>query len=282
MRLFKAHSRSRRKNKPKGFWRNLGEIILAIIVALLIRSLFFQPFKIPSESLYPTLLIGDYLAVYTGKYGYSRHSFPYSFPLVPGERLFYKAPERGDIVVFRYPQGAELPTLERVIGDIKGLFLFSDKIPLDSYWVKRVIGLPGDRIQFKQGILYVNDVPCPQRRDGTFEEKMPSGRTRSVLQYVETLPNGIEHKIIRHSDEGDAFGDNTEEYIVPPDHFFMVGDNRNESSDSRSRLGPVHKDYLIGQAKLILFSINSGILDLWKIWEWPEIVRLRRFISVIH
>ena len=280
MRILKTYSR--KKNKPKGFLRNLGEIVLAITVALLIRSLFFQPFKIPSESLYPTLLIGDYLAVYTGKYGYSKHSFPYSLPLVSGDRLFYKAPERGDIVVFRYPEGAELPTFERLVGDIKGFFVFSDKIPLDSYWIKRAVGLPGDRIQFKQGILYVNDVACPQRLDGTFEEKMPSGRSRSVLQYIETLPNGVEHKVIRESEEGMASGDNTDEYIVPADHFFMVGDNRNHSNDSRYRLGPVHKDYLIGQAKIILFSIDSGILDLWKIWEWPEIVRLKRFISVIH
>lgn len=273
---------SRRKAKPKGFWRNLGEIILAILVALLIRSLFFQPFKIPSESLYPTLLIGDYLAVYTGKYGYSKHSFPYSLPLVSGERLFYKAPERGDIVVFRYPAGTELSTWDRVAGDIKGFFVFSDKIPLDSYWIKRVIGLPGDRLQFKQGILYVNGEPCPQKPDGTFAEKMPSGRLRFVPQYMETLPNGVEHKIIRESEEGMAPGDNGEEYVVPEDHFFMVGDNRNHSNDSRYRLGAVHKDYIVGQAKLILFSIDSGILDLWKIWEWPDIVRLRRFLSVIH
>lgn len=273
---------SRRKPKPKGFLRNLGEIALAIVVAVLIRSLLFQPFKIPSESLYPTLLIGDYLAVYTGKYGYSKHSFPYSLPLVPDERLFYKAPERGDVVVFRYPAGTELSTWERIAGDIKGFFVFSDKIPLDSYWIKRVIGLPGDRIQFKQGILYINGEPCSQKVDGTFGEKMPSGRLRFVPQYIETLPNGLDHKIIRESEEGVAPGDNTDEYIVPDDHFFMVGDNRNHSSDSRYRLGPVHKDYIVGQAKLILFSIDSGILDLWKIWEWPDIVRLRRFLSVIH
>lgn len=273
---------SRKKNRPKGFWRNLGEIILAVTVALLIRSLFFQPFKIPSESLYPTLVIGDYLAVYTGQYGYSRHSFPYSLPLVSGERLFYKAPKRGDIVVFRYPAGAELPTWERFMGDIRGFFVFSDKIPLDSYWVKRVIGLPGDRIQFKDGILYINGEPCPQRRVGEFSEKMPSGRIRYVPEYMETLPNGLEHKVLRESEEGQAPGDNTEEYVVPADHFFMVGDNRNQSSDSRYRLGPVHKDYLIGQAKIILFSFDSGILDLWKIWEWPEIVRLKRFMSVIR
>jgi signal peptidase I len=280
MRVLKRSSK--RKTQHKGFWQNLGEIILAILVALLIRSLFFQPFKIPSESLYPTLLIGDYLAVYTGKYGYSKHSFPYSLPLVSGERLLYKAPERGEIVVFRYPEGAELPIGERILGDLKGFFVFSDKIPLDSYWIKRVVGLPGDRIQFKQGIMYINGVACTQQPNGSFEEKMPSGRVRSVPQYLETLPNGVEHKIIRESEEGVALGDNTEEYVVPADHFFMVGDNRNHSNDSRYRLGPVHKDYLIGQAKIILFSIDSGILDLWKIWEWPEIVRLRRFVSVIR
>src|SRR3989344_3872266 len=126
--------RSQKKNQPKSFWTHVREIVFAILIAVLIRSLFFQPFKIPSESLYPTLLIGDYLAVYTGKYGYSQHSFPYSLPLVPG-RLFYKAPTRGEITVFRYPEGAELPRFERFLGDIKGFFVFSDRIPLDSYWV---------------------------------------------------------------------------------------------------------------------------------------------------
>lgn len=280
MRLLKKSSR--RKPQPKGFFRNLWEISLAILVALLIRSLFFQPFKIPSESLYPTLLIGDYLAVYTGKYGYSQHSFPYSLPLISGERLFYNPPERGDITVFRYPEGAELPRLERIGLDIMGFLVPSNKIPLDSYWIKRVIGLPGDRVQFKEGILYINGEACPQRADGFFQERMPSGRIKEIPQYIETLPNGVEHQIIRESSEGMALGDNTEEYVVPEDHFFMVGDNRNHSNDSRYRLGPVHKDYLIGQAKVILFSIDSGILDLWKVWDWPSIVRLPRFLSVIR
>jgi signal peptidase I len=271
-----------KKNQPKGFLQNLGEIIFAILVALLIRSLFFQPFKIPSESLYPTMLIGDYLAVYTGKYGYSKHSFPYSLPLVK-DRVLYKAPERGEIVVFRFPEGADLPRSERLFNDIKGFFVFSDRIPLDSYWIKRVVGLPGDRVQFKKGILYINGVPAPQRLDGEFGEKMPSGRTRYTTQYIETLPNGVEHTLIRESQEGILPSDNTREYRVPKDHFFMVGDNRNHSNDSRyDYLGPVHKDYLIGQAKVVLFSIDSGILDLWKIWEWPEIVRLKRFFSRIH
>lgn len=265
----------------KSFLRNLGEIVLAVCAALLIRSLLFQPFKIPSESLYPTMLVGDYLAVYTGKFGYSKHSFPYSLPLVSG-RIFYKAPERGEIVVFRYPEGAELPRLERIINDVKGFFVFSDKIPLDSYWIKRVVGLPGERIQFKKGILYINGVPAPQRPHGTFQERMPSGRVRHVPQYMETLPGGKEHLIIRESPEGDHPTDNTGEYIVPEDHFFMVGDNRNHSNDSRYSLGPLHKDYLIGAAKLILFSIDSGILDLWKIWEWATIVRLKRFLSFIR
>ena len=99
---------------------------------------------------------------------------------------------------------------------------------------------------------------------------------------METLPGGKEHLIIRESPLGDHPTDNTDEYVVPVDHFFMVGDNRNHSNDSRYSLGPVHKDYLIGQAKIILFSIERGILDLWKVWEWPEIIRLRRFLSLIR
>lgn len=269
------------KKQNKSFLRHVGEVCLAITAALMIRSLLFQPFKIPSESLYPTLLVGDYLAVFTGKYGYSKHSFPYSLPLVSG-RILYTPPKRGDIAVFRYPAGADLPRLERLMNDIKGFFVYSNKIPLDSYWIKRVVGLPGDRIQFKQGILFINGEAVPQTPHGTFLEKMPSGRVRQIPQYLESLPGGVDHLILRESPEGTHPTDNTEEYLVPPDHFFMVGDNRNHSNDSRYDLGYLHKDYLIGSPQMILLSVDTGILDLWKIWDWPDIVRLRRFFSLIR
>ena len=268
-------------HKEKSLLRNIGEVFLAVTAALLIRSLLFQPFKIPSESLYPTLLVGDYLAVFTGKYGYSKHSFPYSLPLVSG-RVFYTPPKRGDIAVFRYPEGADLPRFQRLINDIKGIFVYSRKIPLDAYWIKRVVGLPGDHIQFKKGILFINGQPALQKPQGVFLEKMPSGRVRQVPQYEETLPGGVTHLILRESPEGVHPTDNTDEYRVPPDHFFMVGDNRNHSNDSRYELGYLHKDYLIGSPQMVLMSIETGILDLWKIWAWPEIVRLKRFFSLIR
>lgn len=265
--------------RKKSFSRNTVELVLMLIFVLGIRAFVFQPFKIPSESMYPTLLVGDYMIVSTGTYGYSKHSFPYSLPLL-SKRVFYKEPKRGDIIVFRYPVGAEMGRWDRLKEDIGSFFKSSSHIPPDSYWIKRVVGLPGDRIQVKQGILYINGVESPQRRIADFREKMPSGRYRLVPQFVETLPNGVEHKILRESLGGHEHRDNTEEYIVPKDHFFLMGDNRNNSADSRSRLGPVYKDYLIGQPKIIVFSLDSGIFDLIRVWDWGDVIRGSRTFMI--
>ncbi len=265
----------------KKLLKDIKEITVAVVIAVIIRSFIFQPFKIPSESMYPTMLIGDYLWVFTGAYGHSKHSFPYSLPLIPG-RVLYAQPKQGDVAVFRYPRGAEMPRLARLWDDVRSIITFSDAMTLDSFWIKRIVGLPGDRIQVKKGILYINGKPLPQRRIEDFKEKVASGRYRDVPQFIETMPSGLEHKILRESVVGEGRSDNTREYLVPADHFFMMGDNRNNSGDSREGLSFVHKDYLMGRAQDILFSIDSGILDLYKVWDWDEIIRFRRFFTAIH
>ena len=186
------------------------------------------------------------------------------------------------MAVFRYPRGAEMPRLARLWDDVRSIITFSDAMTLDSFWIKRIVGLPGDRIQVKKGILYINGKPLPQRRIEDFKEKVASGRYRDVPQFIETMPSGLEHKILRESVVGEGRSDNTREYLVPADHFFMMGDNRNNSGDSREGLSFVHKDYLMGRAQDILFSIDSGILDLYKVWDWDEIIRFRRFFTAIH
>ncbi len=240
-----------RKKATKAFW----EIIVAVFIALAIRSLVMQPFKIPSPSMYPTMIVGDYLWVASWKYGYSRYSFPFSLPLVSG-RVFFKEPPVGEIMVFRNPRDT------------------------DEYWIKRLIGQPGDRIQVKQGILYINGNPCPQERIEDYPMKMKLGYTQGVPQFIETLPNGKKHKILRRTTEGNGYGDNTEEYIVPADHYFMMGDNRNDSDDSRfSKLGYLHRDYFIGPMLFIMMSFDSSIWDIYKVWDWGQVIRLNRFFT---
>ncbi len=262
----------------KSYLRQGVELVLVLIAVFGIRAFIFQPFKIPSESMYPTLIIGDYMVVSTGAYGHSRHALPYSLPLFSG-RLLYKQPQRGDIVVFRHPAGAEMSRWQRFSEDVLGFFRSNSYIPADSYWIKRVVGLPGDKIQVKKGILYINGKVVPQKRIEDFEEKMASGRSRFVPQLIEILPNGVAHKILREDLDGEQRGDNTPEYDVPADHLFLMGDNRNHSADSRSDLGPVHKDYLIAQPKYILFSLDSSIFDLVRVWDWGTVIRGSRFFK---
>lgn len=235
--------------------RSLWEIVLAIFIAVAIRSLITQPFKIPSESMYPTMLIGDYLWGLSGKYGYSRHSFPFSPPLFEG-RIFFKEPPVGEIMIFRNPRDT------------------------GEYWIKRLVGRPGDRLQIKKGVLYINGEPCPQERIEDYQERTSLGYMRGVPQFIETLPNGKKHRILRESLEGDSLGDNTQEYVVPDKHYFMMGDNRNHSNDSRFQdLGFLHEDYFIGPMWFIMMSFDDSIWDLYRFWEWGNVIRFKRFFS---
>lgn len=206
-------------------------IVYALLIALVFRVVLFQPFSIPSGSMKSTLLVGDYLFVSKYAYGYSRHSLPFSPNLFEG-RIFAKEPERGDVIVF--------------------------KLPTDNStdYVKRLIGLPGDRIQVSRSILYINGQPLPQRRIADFADLLPDGRTVTHARYIETMPNGREYEILNYRDNSPT--DNTIEFVVPPGKYFMMGDNRDDSLDSRTpHVGYVPSENLIGRAEIIFLSAQD-------------------------
>ncbi|GAB5470794.1 MAG: signal peptidase I [Rhodospirillales bacterium] len=241
-------------------WRNRGDtyrtVIVAVLVALGIRTFLFEPFNIPSGSMKPTLLVGDYLFVSKMSYGYSRHSFPWSFPPFSG-RVFGSDPERGDVAVFKTP---------------------ADN---NTDYIKRVIGLPGDRIQVRAGELYINDQLVPREDLGP----SPFGRCSAYqgsprpTAYRETLPGGVSHVIWKCSDSGRA--NNTRVFTVPPDHFFMMGDNRDNSNDSRGSVGPVPLENFVGRADILFISFDdqSSIFDPS---DWGDLIRWGRIGKTIE
>jgi signal peptidase I len=212
---------TRAKHKSSGLLENVKTIVYAGLIAVAIRTLLFEPFNIPSGSMIPTLLVGDYLFVSKYSYGYSRYSFPFAPPIFSG-RVFGGLPHRGDVAVF--------------------------KLPLDNStdYIKRIIGLPGDRVQMKAGQLFINGQQVQRQPAGdcVIDE---SGIRMVEKRYLETLPDGVRHYICKATDEG--FANNTPEYLVPPARVFAMGDNRDNSLDSRS-IGPVAKDLIIGKAMI--------------------------------
>jgi signal peptidase I len=248
--------KSRKKNEG-GLWETIKIIPQALLIALVVRTLLFQPFNIPSGSLIPTLLIGDYLFVSKYSYGYSKHSIPFSPPLFSG-RIWGTLPKRGDIAVFKLPKDNS------------------------TDYIKRVIGLPGDRIQVVEGVLQINGRAVRRERIDDYKTTDAFGQTISVPQYTETLPEGVAHPVIeRDGDRG--FWDNTDVYVVPTDHFFMMGDNRDNSTDSRDQasVGFVPYENLVGRAEIIFFSIDESS-SAWRIWDWPWTVRWNRMLKPIR
>jgi signal peptidase I len=251
-------SGGKKTSKDGGVGELVKIIVHALLIALVVRTLLFQPFNIPSGSLIPTLLVGDYVMVSKYSYGWSKYSVPLVSSMLPSGRLWGAQPKQGDIAVFKLPKDNS------------------------TDFIKRVIGLPGDRIQMKNGRLFINGVVAPREPDGTFPMQDSFGRNIEVPKYQETLPNGVKHVVIEiNGDNG--YYDNTDEYVVPPDHYFMMGDNRDNSDDSRDlgEVGYVPYENFVGKGQLIFFSVADDASPL-KFWEWPWTVRVSRLFNLIH
>lgn len=231
-------------------------LIQAALFALLIRTFLFQPFVIPSGSMRPTLLVGDYIFTSKFSYGYSRYSFPYGLELFSG-RILGREPKRGDIIVFQHE--------DSYTGESKD-------------YIKRLIGLPGDRIQMKSGTLYINGKAVKREKVGLLNNPDITGVYGDVEVYRETLPNNVSYETLSLDKNG--LGNNTQEFLVPEGHYFMMGDNRDDSEDSRFSLGYVSAEKLIGKAQIIFFSISNNS-KIYQIWRLPHDVRWSRIFSFI-
>jgi signal peptidase I len=246
---------TRERRREGGLVEVCRAVLYAVVIAVVFQTFAFKLFNIPSGSMMGTLLIGDYLFVSKYSYGYSRFSLPLSLPLFSG-RIFGAEPQRGDVVVFRLPKDES------------------------TDYIKRVIGLPGDRIQMIDGLLYINRVPVKRERVADFIDDANGGAER-VRRWRETLPNGRSYETLDLQDNG--FLDNTQEYLVPPGHYFMMGDNRDNSADSRVRsaVGYVPLENIVGKAQIVFFSISDGE-PAWHIWSWPQSVRWRRLLKIVR
>jgi len=244
------------KRKEGGIAETGRVIFHALIIALVIRTFLFQPFNIPSGSMKATLLVGDYLFVSKYSYGYSHYSLPFSPPLFNG-RIWASPPARGDVVVFRLPKDDS------------------------TDYIKRVIGLPGDRIQMIDGVLQINGEPVKRERLNDLDMDASAGVRGPIRQYRETLPNGVSYVTYDLWDQGTA--DNTQEFLVPPAHYFMMGDNRDNSTDSRvlSQVGYVPFENIIGRAQIIFFS-HDPRYALYQFWDWPFAIRWNRLLTLVH
>ncbi len=243
------------KKDEGGFWEMVRTVSWAVVIALFIRTFAYEPFNIPSGSMIPTLLVGDYLFVSKYSYGYSRYSLPFGLPLIPG-RIFFDSPQRGDVAVFKLPSDNE------------------------TDYIKRIVGLPGDTVQVNKGILSINGKPVERQRIGEFTTHDGFGRYIQVPLYDETLPNGVDHEIIEMNDVSPL--DNTTLFSIPEGHYFAMGDNRDNSLDSRvsTGVGFIPAENLVGRAEVVFFSTN-GSARFWEIWKWPQSIRWDRLFHGI-
>lgn len=253
--MFKPKT-AKKQESTKEFFLSIIWIAAAVI---LIRSLVFESYKIPSGSMYPTNYIGDFLFVSKFTYGITHYSFPFS-PKIFSGRIFGRMPKAGDVVVFRVPSDTSVD------------------------YIKRVVAIEGQKVQMRSGVLHINGAPVKLERveDFTLEEKRQS---KQIAQYLETLPNGVQHKILKALPMGLGNADNTVEFTVPEGHFFVMGDNRDNSKDSRwiNDIGFIPLENLIGRAELTFFSLNRDIAEhFWEFWHWPKAIRFKRICGLIR
>jgi signal peptidase I len=244
--------------KEESWLETVKTVVYALLIALVIRTFLFQPFNIPSSSMENTLLVGDYLFVEKFAYGFSRYSLPFGKEFPSVGRIFASVPNRGDVIVFKMPN-PESPDY-------------------GEDFIKRVIGLPGDRIQVLGGQVYINGKAVPKVRVADYVETDEFGMEDHVARYKEMLPNGKSYYVLDRIQNGQA--DNTPVFTVPAGHYFMMGDNRDNSNDSRGDVGYVPAENLVGKAELIFFSTN-GSAHWWEVWKWPWTVRYNRIGSII-
>ena len=239
--------------KKNNFFSNIKSVIIAVFIALLIRSFLAEPFNIPSGSMKPNLLVGDFIFVSKWSYGYSKYSLPFSIPLIPN-KIFSRIPERGDVVVFKTPEDNR------------------------TDYIKRVIGLPGDKIKILNGQIIINDKKILRKKTNDFIDNDKNTSLKRVRKYMEYFDE-LNFEVLDIMDNGIV--DNTELFIVPEGHFFVMGDNRDNSQDSRFKkiVGFIPLDNLVGKARFIFFSLeNSRFLQLWK---WPKAIRGKRIFKII-
>jgi signal peptidase I len=257
-----------------GVWETIKVIIQALLIAFFVRTFLFQPFNIPSGSMYPTLKEGDYLFVSKLSYGYGKYSFNFALGAFgytvfkccpvdfPGRKILADVPDRGDVAVFKLPSNPEVD------------------------YIKRVIGLPGDRIQMIDGVLQINGSAVKKERLGDFVDSQKDvegdnlpDHAMNYPRYLETLPNNVTYEVL---DISNSSADNTEEFIVPAGHYFMMGDNRDNSQDSRyqNAVGFVPLENFMGRADIIFFSIKPNA-SIWRPWEIPFGIRWGRFFNLL-
>ncbi|HEY3695073.1 signal peptidase I [Phenylobacterium sp.] len=233
-------------------------VATALVIALVLKTVLFQPFTIPSASMEPNLYQGDYIVVSKFAYGWSRHSIPFSPPVFHG-RIFARSPQRGDVVVFKLPRDGH------------------------TDYIKRLIGLPGDRIQVKGGVLYLNGERVPRVQTASLKEDSGYGFTRDVMRFRETLPGGRSY-MTNDFGTGERL-DDTDVFVVPEGHYFMMGDNRDNSMDSRLPeevgVGFVPAENLVGKAQIILLSWDKDV-SLFKPWTWVLDAQPKRFFQVLR
>ncbi len=258
--MSKSGPSAAKKAEPEGLGETIIVILQALAIALVVRTFLFQPFNIPSGSMIPTLEIGDYLFVSKYAYGYSRYSIPFGAPLFEG-RILSTPPKRGDVVVFKLPRDNE------------------------TDYIKRIVGLPGEKIEMKHGRLFIDDQEVPREPIEKAQTEDLYGHFGPVPTYRETLPGGVQHTIVEIQGD-DGFNDNAGPFVVPPNHYFMMGDNRDNSTDSRvppdqGGVGYVPFDNIEGRAEVTFFSVGEGAAA-YEFWRWPWTLRLQRMFRPVR